>query len=347
MAAPTFIAAVSASVGNADDITLDISATSFQAGDLAIAVIAFGDTDGSGGVPAGWTRVSGQPVDEDVELQGELLFRFLKTGDSTFKFTGADTGAIAAGIAIYRGVDITSTFNAQGETIDTVVDASHTASSITTTADDTKLVTAYFLWYFHAGGTHDVATERFDVVATATGPSPDRTVAVTLGDEDFATAGITPDRKVSTPGDTGLGNNFQLALTPADGALTAFDHEFGTTQGRIQPVNFPNVSDSFAFCLGRDIPGQFHDLVAGDFIEVSQLADFDTAKIVRVTVRMIGAEEMPLPLRWKFSLKIDGTERVSQLLLENGLREAEFAANIEQLTAGNHTLVFRLELVSI
>lgn len=348
MAAPAFIGAVTGSAGNVDDLVLDITGIGHVAGDLAIAMVAFGDVLGSDGLPAGWFRVTDAVIAEDVELQGELLYRFLTADDDTFTFTGAGTGAIAAAITVYGGVDTLVTIDVEAETADTVGATSRIAPDVTTTIDDVRLVSAFFLWYGHTGITPDAGqTERVDVSVTATGGGTDRDVGIGLGDEAFTPAGATGTRTATTV-ESGLGNQIMIALSPADEERTAFDRELGSAQGRIDPVAYTNPDGTFVFCLGRDIAGQFHDLAAGDFVEVKQTADFDNVVIARVTVNMVGIDPgtAPAGLRWKFRLLIDSVERASAFIAEGETIEREFAANVEQLTPGTfHELALRLELV--
>jgi hypothetical protein len=50
---------------------------------------------------------------------------------------------------------------------------------------------------------------------------------------------------------------------------------------------------------------------------------------------------------WRASLRIDGTERVGQLLVPGRTRDrVDLAANVSKL-AGDHELAFRLELVAV
>ena len=78
-------------------------------------------------------------------------------------------------------------------------------------------------------------------------------------------------------------------------ALTPFDREFGSAQGRIQPTGVTPPEGDFVFVLGHDIPGVEHDLTVGDEISISQLADFGADTLVcRVTVRTRPPDRMPL-----------------------------------------------------
>ncbi len=129
---------------------------------------------------------------------------------------------------------------------------------------------------------------------------------------------------------------------PAPG-LNAWTRELGATQGRIVPVNFDPVDGDWVFCLGRDLAGLEQDVNIGDFVQIEQTADFDTTEVVEVSVRARGATALPAGHSWKFSLRIDGSERASRTLRDGEEVDQKLAANVSQLS-GDHTLAFRLEL---
>lgn len=130
-------------------------------------------------------------------------------------------------------------------------------------------------------------------------------------------------------------------------ALSAWNRELGTTQGRIQPSGFAPPQGTFVFVLGRDLPGLKQKLEIGDFVEVRQTADFGDAKLVRLRARMRPPAEVPAGVAWKASLRIDGAERASQLLVHGRTRDrVDLAANVSKLS-GDHELAFRLDLVAV
>lgn len=130
-------------------------------------------------------------------------------------------------------------------------------------------------------------------------------------------------------------------------ALTAWNREFGTTQGRIAPVGFTPPEGAFGFVLGHDVPGLTQKLQVGDYVEVKQTADFGDAKLVRARARLRPPASVPSGFAWKSSLRIDGVERASALLMPGRTRDRlDLAANVSKL-AGNHELAFRLELVAV
>jgi hypothetical protein len=115
----------------------------------------------------------------------------------------------------------------------------------------------------------------------------------------------------------------------------------------VKPEGFVPPQGEFAFVLGRDLPGLKQKLQVGDFVEVKQSADFGDAKLVRFRARLRPPASVPAGVAWKASLRIDGAERVSQLLAPGRTRDrVDLAANVSKL-AGDHELSFRLGLVAV
>ena len=130
-------------------------------------------------------------------------------------------------------------------------------------------------------------------------------------------------------------------------ALTAWNRELGTTQGRVDPQGFTPPQGEFVFILGRDLPGLVQRLEVGDFVEVKQTANFGDTKLVRLRARMRPPASVPAGVAWKASLRIDGGERASALLVPGRTRDrVDLAANVSKLL-GDHELGFRLELVAV
>lgn len=130
-------------------------------------------------------------------------------------------------------------------------------------------------------------------------------------------------------------------------ALTAWNRELGTTQGRIAPSAFTPPEGVFAFVLGRDLPGLTQKLNVGDYVEVKQTADFGDTKVVRFRARMRPPESVPPGVAWRASLRVDGSDRASTLLVPGRTRDrVDLAANVSKLS-GNHELAFRLAVVSV
>lgn len=130
-------------------------------------------------------------------------------------------------------------------------------------------------------------------------------------------------------------------------ALTAWNRELGTTQGRIAPAAFTPPEGTHAFVLGRDLLGLSQKLNVGDFVEVKQTADFGDTQVVRFRARMRPPGSVPAGVGWRASLRIDGDERASAMLVPGRARDRiDLAANVSKLS-GNHELAFRLALVAV
>jgi hypothetical protein len=129
-------------------------------------------------------------------------------------------------------------------------------------------------------------------------------------------------------------------------ALTAWNRELGTTQGRIVPRGFVPAEGTFVWVLGCDLPGSIERLNIGDFVEVSQRADFGSAKLVRFRARMRPPAAAPAGAAWRVALRIDDVEQVAVMLVPGRVRDrVDLAANVSKLV-GDHELAFRLELVA-
>lgn len=130
-------------------------------------------------------------------------------------------------------------------------------------------------------------------------------------------------------------------------ALTAWTRELGTTQGRVAPATFRAPEGTFAFVLGRELPGLIQRLAVGDFVELKQLADFGPAQLVRFRARLRPPASTPAGIGWQASIRIDGAPRASALLVPGRTRDRlDLAANVAKLV-GNHELAFRLAVVAV
>lgn len=130
-------------------------------------------------------------------------------------------------------------------------------------------------------------------------------------------------------------------------ALTAWNRELGTTQGRVAPTTFRAPEGAFAFVLGHELPGILQRLAIGDFVEVQQLADFGAARLVRFRARLRPPASVPAGIGWLASIRIDGARRASALLVPGRTRDrVDLAANVSKLV-GDHELGFRLEVVAV
>lgn len=130
-------------------------------------------------------------------------------------------------------------------------------------------------------------------------------------------------------------------------ALNAWTRELGTEQGRIAPQGWEPPAGAFAFVLGFDEPGHFEELDLNDYAEVSQSATFAAgAVVVRLTARFRPPTSSPAGTKWRFSVRIDGTEYAHHDLVPGRTRDrVTLAANVSKLAPGAHTLAFRLQLV--
>lgn len=127
-------------------------------------------------------------------------------------------------------------------------------------------------------------------------------------------------------------------------ALTAWNRELGSTQGRIAPQAFTPPEGSYAFVLGHDTEGLTQRLLPGDFVEVKQTADFGEAKLVRFRAQVRPPTAVPSGLLWRASVRIDGNEYASVEVTPGRVRNhVDLAANVSKLT-GDHELAFRLAL---
>jgi hypothetical protein len=81
--------------------------------------------------------------------------------------------------------------------------------------------------------------------------------------------------------------------------MDAFTARLGTSEGRVT-----EDSGDVVFVLGDLEPGRFHDLAAGDYVEIAQTADLTGAAFVRVR----GTFRAPAVGSWRVSLRVAGVE---------------------------------------
>src|SRR5437867_2866932 len=97
------------------------------------------------------------------------------------------------------------------------------------------------------------------------------------------------------------------------------------------PRGFVPPEGTFAFVLGRDLPGLTQRFVVGDFVEVHQTADFGGASFVRFRARMRPPVALPSGAAWRASVLIDGSERASAVLAPGRTRDrADLAADVSK-----------------
>jgi hypothetical protein len=130
-------------------------------------------------------------------------------------------------------------------------------------------------------------------------------------------------------------------------ALNAWTRALGETQGRVPLPEGERIEGEYAFALGAAEAGLFQTLNIGDHVEVSQTADLTGLKLLRAVARLRPPSVVPAGTAWRYSLRVDGVERAAQVLVPGRpRRRADLAANVAYLAPGNHTIAFRLELVS-
>lgn len=127
--------------------------------------------------------------------------------------------------------------------------------------------------------------------------------------------------------------------------MDAFTREQGTQQGHIRPASFSAPQGEYVFCLGSDREGLNQCITEGDYVEVSQLADFDTTKTVRLKAVLrcplyTGIVGAPV---WRLEVLVDGSARVIRKLVPGRARSlVDLEFGVADLAPGNHTLAFRL-----
>ncbi len=130
-------------------------------------------------------------------------------------------------------------------------------------------------------------------------------------------------------------------------AGTPFTVRGGTQLGRIQPVALVPVAEgSWAFCLGHDQPGYTQKVVAGDFIEVSQEADFGPTRLARYFCALRASVDIPAGNAWELKVSIDGSAHTTRRLTRTR-RLVDLAINTANYAPGLHTLAFRLSFIAL
>lgn len=128
---------------------------------------------------------------------------------------------------------------------------------------------------------------------------------------------------------------------------TPFTRELGTRQGRIVPAGTTPADGSHVMCFGFDEALHMESFNVGDYVQISQTAEFAAGtKLLRV-VGDVREPQITLPgtLAWRLGLWIDGTLHAAHLIRGGGrTRRRHLAANVSKLGAGNHAVTLRLEL---
>jgi len=271
-------------------------------GDVLVAAISM--IPGGGGrnvsTPAGWTLVSNAVSGAAPRMA--VFTRVVPAADAgvssyTFVFTGDAHSGAAGGITAFIGVDAAAPVNIQSANTATASGFSHTAPTVTTTANSAMLVSVFTMGRATADWTLPAAmTERVDVASTPTRPT-NAGVALTMATEPRPTAGATGTR-MATASPTGItaaaGRTLSLALRPAfvpanthfqlDGAATSmtgavgeiFDSGSTGLHGRRREITTPTTTNFVA--PNPTIHGQ-HTAVSGQFCNATQ---FDGGAVLEV-----------------------------------------------------------------
>ncbi len=128
---------------------------------------------------------------------------------------------------------------------------------------------------------------------------------------------------------------------------TAFDAEYGTKQGRIEPSEYDNLSGSFVIQLGHDTPGTRRFMVAGDTITVSSTFDLTGLRLIRFRTRHRPAET-PFGYTWRFFASINSSGGGSiDRVINREVEAVDMALPTEGpiLDAGNSTLPVTFSLL--
>lgn len=145
------------------------------------------------------------------------------------------------------------------------------------------------------------------------------------------TSGILSGSGLSVASDGLLGESGLPGLTPFEGGV-------GLIQGRA------SSGEGFSFFLGSSREGDEWDLAAGDFAELSQVADLSLVELVSFASSFRAPRGAPAGLRWRLSLKLDTVDQISILGWPGYARDtADLAINTAGLV-GDHKIAIRLEL---
>lgn len=128
--------------------------------------------------------------------------------------------------------------------------------------------------------------------------------------------------------------------------MQAWSTSLGVSQGRIQPTGWTPPSGSYAFVLGHDLPNQWRKFAAGDFVAISQTADFTGVSFLRWRAHLRPGAT-PAGVTWDFVALVGGVECVRRSILRE-LDRNDFALPMGAWVAtGGSTrdVEFRVELV--
>lgn len=308
-------------------IDVDLSAVPFEAGDLAIALVAYGNPGVAlDAPPEGWVRLTGAPILEDVELEGEALVRFMGGMEETFSFRADDKSPIAAALAFWRGARGVDTLADVNEIAERAASpsTSHPTPGGTVRASGSLVVSLHFYWFNPLVVFADPATVTRSGAIIIGSPRP---VAVGILDEILGPPIALA--RTSTTTIAGLANSLTVVITPATGERSPWDFRHGESQGLVEG----------AFELGHVEPGRIVSLDSGNRRRMFQSGEI-VGDIIEVQIDVRPAAP-PTGLVWRVALEIDGGE-VAGLVIDRS-RIVTLTANVAAL-AGDHEVAVALEL---
>lgn len=184
----------------------------------------------------------------------------------------------------------------------------------------------------------------------------------TVGDASRMAVGFTSipwdgSTPISAPTPASFVGAFVSPFTPPADALEDFDPnpdalsvDAGLDAGRIVPlaadIGLP-FEGTHVVCLGHDRSGFRGWLNPGDFVEVSQAANFGSDNAVTFTPRFRPPAHTPDGYAWKASVHIDGIEQSHRLFHGRGVEDlSTWTLNVSKLSTIDHRLSFRLTLIA-
>jgi hypothetical protein len=197
----------------ADPLTIITNAAT-QVGDLLVASVAVQPSGVAITPPAGWTAQAATVQGSANSSRQQIFYRFASTGGAvayTWTFSSGHAGAVG-GIATYGGVDTSTPIDAFGGNV-TASGTNHTATAITTTVANTRVVSAHSYtssqtWTPAAG-----MTERLDVATLPTGQADG--ISLEMADVSQPAAGTTGNKIATAAGSADAGVAHLIALRAA------------------------------------------------------------------------------------------------------------------------------------
>jgi len=193
-------------------LTINVPAGT-TAGDVMVAAIAVRPYTIAITPPAGWTSLNRVDQAAGNSNSQEIFYRVATAGEPasyTWTFSGAIGGA-AGGIASYSGVDAAAPIDVYGGNA-TPYGTSHTASSITTTADNAMVISTHSFSSAESWTPPSGMTEEVDVASLSVPNAPG--ISLEMNDVTQATAGATGNKTATAGGNADTGVAQLLALKP-------------------------------------------------------------------------------------------------------------------------------------